>query len=123
MNNPAALAQLRKAFREHIAQSPDVIELDRPTDPTDPFSVVTTLTFTGRLFHENRGNVTTLSEYPSGLDTNLGMAFEWPYNVTVYENEIIRARDKQWKVGIPDPIKKFGGVHHFQAPLYPAGTV
>lgn len=123
MNNPAALAQLRKAFREHIAQSPEVVSIDRPTDPSDPFSFKVTFTFTGRLSHEATGASKYLTEFPSGLDTNLSLFLQWPYNVAVYENEIVTARGKTFKVGVVDAIKKFGGVHCYQAPLYPAGTV
>ena len=70
--------------------------------------------------HERR-QLESTSEYPSGLDTNLGLFLQWPYNVAVYEGEIISARGKCFKVGVVDAIIKFGGVHCYQAPLVPSG--
>lgn len=70
--------------------------------------------------HE-RKQLESAGEYPSGLDTNLGLFLQWPYNVTVYEGEIIAARGKCFKVGVVDAIIKFGGVHCYQAPLIPSG--
>lgn len=41
--------------------------------------------------------------------------------MTVYDDEIISARGKCFKVGVVDAIDKFGGVHCYQAPLVPSG--
>lgn len=129
MNNPSALAQLRKAFDAQVSNSPDVITGQRPAMVSDgfgglvpdPTGATTSYTFTGRLSHERSG-VKAVQEVPSGLDTALSLFLQWPWTVTVKEGEIITARGKKFKVGAVDPIKKFGGVYCYHAPLYPAGT-
>jgi len=130
VNNPAALAQLRKGFDAQIAMSPDVVTGSRlpmiddgfgGTVP-DPAGTPVPFTIEGRLSHERNG-VNSVHEVPSGLDTALSLFLQWRWNVTVKEGEVITARGRQFRVGVVDPIKKFGGVYCNQAPLYPAGAV
>lgn len=125
-----ALDQLRKGFDRLIADSPDSITLRRPTmvddgfggQVADPSGATTTVLFVGRLSHER--NIVNRSELvPSGLDTALSLFLSWRWDQTVNEGETIEARGRVFKVGVVDPIKKFGGVYCNQAPLYPAGSV
>lgn len=87
----------------------------------DPFVATTTVTFVGRLSHERAG-VRPVENVPSGLDTALSLFLQWRWDQTVNNDEVISARGRAFKVGFPDPIKKFGGVYCYQAPLYPAGS-
>lgn len=121
MNNTSALNQLRKTFALHVAQSPDSVTIRRSTDSINPFAPTVTIVLTARLSHERSRKIDRVGDYPSGLDTDLGLFLQWPWNIIVNENEVIQARGKLYKVGVVDPIKKFGGVHCHQAPLYPAG--
>jgi hypothetical protein len=93
----------------------------RTTDANDPFARTTTVTYTGRLSHERAG-VKEVQEFPSGLDTALTLCLQSPWNVAPVDGEIIVARGKAYKAGPVDPLKRFGGVHRNQSPLYPAGS-
>lgn len=87
----------------------------------DPFGATTTVTFVGRLSHERNG-VRPVENVPSGLDTALSLFLQWRYDQTVNNDEVLSARGRLFKVGFPDPIKKFEGVYCNQAPLTPAGS-
>jgi len=120
MNNLTALSQLRKASSDHIAQNPETIVMRRTTDAADPFARTATVTYTGRLSHERAG-VKVNQEFPSGLDTALTLYLQSPWNIAPEDGEIISARGKAYKAGPVDPLKRYGGVHCNQSPLYPAG--
>lgn len=130
VNNRMMLGQMREAFAFHIAQSPDTVSIRRrPLVPdgfggmvTDPFGATTVVTMVARLAHERFG-VQDQQVQPVGLDTAMSLFIIWPWDLTVNENEIIEARGRLFKVGVPDALKKFGGIQGWQAPLIPAGDV
>jgi len=87
----------------------------------DPFGRTTTISFVGRLSHERIGT-RPAETVATGLDTALSLFLQWRFDQTVNNDEVILARGRLFRVGFPDPIKKFGGVYCYQAPLYPAGA-
>lgn len=97
------------------------MKVRRKTDESSPFSVTVQTTIKARVSHERRGGVNSAMEWPVGLDSNLSLFLQWAWNKVFYENDIIAARGRLFKVGVVDPIMKFGGVHCYQAPLTPAG--
>jgi hypothetical protein len=112
------LKQARKGYKASILENSQTITLSILADPADPWSVVTTKTFTGRIAHEKKA-VSNLETGTAGLSTNLGkfLMVEYNINYLVVGMIITDANSKDWKLGSIDPLEKFGGVHGYQCPL------
>lgn len=130
MDNRSLLKQARKAVDFRIAQSPDVVTVDRvPMIPDglgglmpDPTGTISTVSIRARVSHERQGPIGN-STTPAGLDTALSLYLQWPFDVSLREGETIATRGRKFRLGPPDALVKFGGTIEYQAPMYPAGDV
>ncbi len=115
MNN--LLKTSRKGFRTVIDQNIQNITVNIPGDNTDPWSSSIIKTFKGRISHEKRMN--NLSGNPAGMSTNLSYFLIVDYKVDyLYKGYIITDENgKSWKLGVVDPLERFGGIMGYQSPL------
>ena len=74
-----------------------------------------------RVFHEKAGPNGD-KESPAGLSTNLSRAIMTDYKNVPQVNAVITYESKKFRIGRVDPLKKFGGIYGYQAPLIEAGV-
>lgn len=118
-DNRLMLAQQRKAYRAHIAQSPTSVTVERFGTKDDGMGnlVIDTSssvqkTYTVRISRE-RSQVQATGATPAGLDTSMAQYMLAPWDADIQENDIIGS----WRVGRVTPLTKFGGVVGLEAPL------
>lgn len=130
MDNRLLLDQARRGIAAQIAQSPVVISINRyptvdngyGTQVPDTTQAPTVLTYTVRISHE-RQIVAQQQEAPAGFDTALALYLLGDAYFGGKEGETFTARGRVFKLGVVDPMIKFGGVTSYQVPLIPAGSV
>lgn len=85
----------------------------------DPFGDPIPYEIKCRIDHERKfpGNLDLAS---MGFSTNLARFVLVDCETTIYINDTLEEIGKGFKIGVVDPIKKFGGVIAYQAPLIEA---
>lgn len=124
-----ALKQFRDAIKQKILDCPESITITRYQTKDNGFGVLVqdyTKTpeslgpYNVRISHEQSGP-DKMVESPNGLSTNLQRFILSEYSVVISENDTFTALGKKYKIGPVDPLKKFGGIAGYQAPLIDAG--
>jgi len=112
------LKQARKGFMKLILEDPQVFTYSVSADPTNPWGSSTTKTFTGRISHE-RSIVASDTPTTAGVSTSLQKFLSYPYTEGALQigDVITDSESRKWRLGKPDPLRKFGGVFGYQAPL------
>lgn len=121
--NRTLLKQARFGYKKLIQESPTTITLRRlPLVDDgfggfveDPLGIPLETSKTVRIAHE-RAIISKVGESPSGLQTDLSRYLLWEHNVDIRENDTFD-EIQGYRVGKPDPLKKFGGIYGYQAPL------
>ena len=127
-NNRMALKQVRKGIIEDINRSPEVIiTFRRPfvdngfgqlvPDPTA--SQVAQDPIKCRISHE-RKNIDLNGPGPAGFSTNLERYILTDYKTQIFEADTFEAIGREFKIGVVDVLKQFGGVVGYQALLIDA---
>lgn len=118
-DNRLMLAQQRKAYRAHIAQSPTSVMVTRYGTKDDGMGNLIidtessqTKSFVVRISRE-RSQVQTTGATPAGLDTSMAQYMLAPWDADIQENDNIGS----WRIGRVTPLTKFGGVVALEAPL------
>lgn len=90
----------------------------------DPYNNEKPSIIKGRISHERKqhGNY---QPSPSGFTSNYARYLTVDYETIIYENDFFESeRDqKRYKVGVVDPLRKFGGIIGYQAPLLEAAEL
>ena len=118
-DNRLMLAQVRRGYRDHIAQSPTTVTVTRygtkddgmgnqVVDMTNPVQK----SFIVRISRE-RAAVPEVHATPAGLDTSMAQYMLAPWDADIQENDNIGA----WRVGRVTNLTKFGGIVAKEAPL------
>jgi hypothetical protein len=118
------LKQARDGVKKVINESPENILIVRqPMTPDgfggqvpDPFGTATEHNYKVRISHE-RGNPSILTDTSAGMSTNLQRFILADYQADIKHGDVFEAIERSWKIGPVDPLKKFGGVIGYQAPL------
>lgn len=128
--NQALLAQKRKGIQSEINRSPEAIIIYRKPLVDNgfgelvenPYGTPIPYNIKCRLSHEKKGPDTEVS-MPSGLSTALVRFILVDYKTTIKEHDTFEALGKGFRIGKVDPLKKFGGILGYQAPLYEAEEI
>lgn len=125
--NRQALIQQREAVKRMIKESQEDISISylpmtsdgMSGEVEDPSGVPVIETLSCRIDHERKfpGNYNTASV---GLSTNLARFILTDWEHPIYVNGTFTAIGKGFKIGAVDPIKKYGGIIAYQAPLIEA---
>lgn len=112
------LKQARKGFMNLILEDPQSFTYPVSSDPTNPWATKTNRTFTGRISHE-RSIVPSDSPTTAGVSTSLQKFLSYPYSeIAIQIGDILTDSDgRKWRIGKPDPLRKFGGIFGYQASL------
>lgn len=112
------LKQARKGYKAMIDENRQILSVTIPGDPTDPWSVTTVKSFTGRIAHEQKGPF-DLEAGTTGLSTNLSRFLSVQHDVDYLDvGQIITDENgKDWKLGAVDPLSRFKGILGYQSPL------
>lgn len=126
-NNRLLLKQARDGVKRLIAESPLTKIIYRKAlisdgmggEVEDPYGDPIQYEIKCRIDHERKfpGNLDVAS---MGFSTNLARFILVDWETTIYINDILEEIGKGFKIGAVDPIKKFGGVIAYQAPLIEA---
>ena len=126
MINKSLLAQARKGQDYLIKENPETFTYTKNNTPTIPIgwdgSSTTAYTFEGRLSHET-SIIPQAEGNQAGMSTNLKRFFTCGYLIDYLQRDdiITDSKGKDWKLGVIDPLEKFGGIYGYQAWLYNAG--
>jgi hypothetical protein len=123
------LKQARNGVKKVINESPENILIVRQpmTDDgfgnqvPDPFGTPTEHNYKVRISHE-RGNPSILTDTSAGMSTNLQRFIMADYQADIEYGDVFEAIGRSWKIGPVDPLKKFGGIIGYQAPLTDASA-
>jgi hypothetical protein len=126
----AMVAQARDGIKRLIDESPETVAIARAALVdngfgdlvADPTGTTTDVVVRCRLSHEASGPA-ALTMAPAGLSSNLRRYILVDHSTTIFEGEAFEAIGRGWKIGAVDPLKKFGQVIGYQAPLVEASTV
>lgn len=113
------LKQARKGFLKLINEDPQSFTYTVSSDPSNPWAPTPTpKTFKGRIAHE-RSIVNSSQPTPSGASTTLSKFLSYPYTEgSLQKDDILTdAESRKWRIGQPDPLRKFGGIFGYQCPL------
>lgn len=127
--NRLFLKQARDGVYKIINESLDTIIIQRQAliddgfggQVPDPFGETETHTLTVRLSHE-RKYPGTLGETSAGMSTNLQRFILAGWEDYIEEGDVFETDEGSWKIGPVDPLKKFGGIIGYQAPLSDAAA-
>ncbi len=120
-----SLKQQRSGFTRNINIDPIIISVSRITSLVsdgvgglveDPYATPTVVSLTVRVVHEQK-NPEPVSEGSAGLSSNLGRMVLSNYKNEIAQYDVIPYEGRNYKIGIVDPLRKFGGVYGYQAPL------
>jgi hypothetical protein len=118
------LKQARDGVKKIIKESPEnIIIIRQPLVDNgfgkmvpDPFGTPEEHNYKVRISHERRqpGSLTPGS---AGFSTNLQRFILTDHLADIERGDIFEAIGRSWKIGPVDPLKKFGGIIGYQAPL------
>lgn len=123
-----SLSQLRSAQTRKVNINPLTVNISRITATVsdgvggqveDPYGTPVPGSLTVRVCHEKKGPMGDESS-PVGLSTNLGRMIISNYKNKPLQGDIIPFEGINYKVGVVDPLIKFGGLIGYQAPLIEA---
>jgi hypothetical protein len=123
------LKQARNGVKKVINESPENILIIRQpmtndgfgNQVPDPFGTPTEHNYKVRISHE-RGNPSILTDTSAGMSTNLQRFIMADYQADIEYGDVFEAIGRSWKIGPVDPLKKFGGIIGYQAPLTDASA-
>ena len=116
------LKQARKGFMKLILEDPQVFTYSVSADPSNPWASSTSKTFTGRISHE-RAVIPSDSPTTAGISTSLAKFLSYPYTEGALQQDdiITDSESRKWRLGKPDPLRKFGGIFGYQCALTEVG--
>jgi hypothetical protein len=132
MNQKQRLKQARKGIKFSINESPETGIIYRKSLKSDgfggliedPFGEEEINIIKYRLSHEKKlpGNY---EPSPAGFTSNYQRFILVDYETIIYENDVFESEQaqKRYKIGVVDPLIKFGGVIGYQAPLIEAENI
>ena len=129
--NETALIQKRKSVQDQISIDPEYIVIYRTVLVDDhegglcpdPFGSKDPVNIKCRISHEQSGPNMDQTK-GSGLSTNLSRFINTDYlNIIQQGDQFTDSLGKSWKIGPVDPLKKFGGIVGYQAPLIEAREI
>ena len=87
-------------------------------DTSNTWAATTPRKIKGRISHE-RSIIDSSQPTTAGQSTALSKFLSYPYTEgALQKGDIITdAESRKWRIGQPDPLRKFGGVFGYQAPL------
>lgn len=116
------LKQARKGFYNLINEDPQSFTYAKSSTPEIPVGwhgyISTPKTFKGRISHE-RSIVNSSQPTTAGASTTLSKFLSYPYTEgSLQKDDILTdAESRKWRIGQPDPLRKFGGIFGYQCPL------
>lgn len=130
MNNRELLKQARAGFKAIISENKDAVIIFRQPLVDDLFGGLTedpTGTPVGvvipcRISHEAKGPQEQQNA-PAGTVNNMTRFISVCYNIEINQKETFESIGHLWEIGKVDPLKKFGGVIGYQAPLIERGII
>lgn len=125
--NSSLLAQARKGQDGLINENPEtftfIANIGTPNVPVGwPGYIADDVkTFVARLSHE-QSTVPQASGDQAGVSTNLKRFFTCGHEIDFLQRDAIITDSKgvDWKLGVIDPLEKFGGIYGYQAWMYNA---
>jgi len=125
--NRVMLKQERKGIKRLINESPVYLTLYRKPLVSDGMGGFVEDPYSESVQHEIKCRIDHEKKFPGntnlagvGFSTSLSRFILVDWGTEIYENDTLEEIGKGFKIGAIDPIKKYGGVVAYQAPLIEA---